>query len=97
MLPDKGPKDGLYVFEGLSGQTPVAEAKPGDRDYNGGRWQVMVLGFTETGMMVHDADDDGNVNFQLTNWEDVQKHLELGHLEFLHNGPSFVCPVIKQK
>ncbi len=96
-LPDEGPKDGLYVFQNLSGQTPVAEAKPGDQDYNGGRWVVSVLAFTEEGEGMHDLDGDGVVNFELTYWEQVNHHISLGHLEKVADGPSFVCPVIKQK
>lgn len=96
-LPDHGPKDGIYVFQGLDGQTPVAEAKPGDQDYNGGRWQVIVLRFTESGKAAHDPDNDGMVNFQLTNWEQVGTHIkDLGHLEVVSLGRSFVCPVIEQ-
>jgi len=94
-LPDHGPKDGLFVFEGLDGQMPIAEAKPGDRDYNGGRWQVYFVSFTESGMDVHDADGDGTVDFQLTSWEAVYQHIGLGHLEISGMGPSFECPVIK--
>ena len=93
-LPDRGPKDGIYVFANLSGQIPVAEAKPGDTDYNGGRWQVSVLRFTEDGLAVHDGDGDGVADFQLTSWEQVEHHISLGHLEFVQYGPSFVCPVI---
>jgi hypothetical protein len=93
-LPAEGPKDGIYTFTGLSGQTNVAEAKPGDLDYNGGRWQVTVLRFTPLGVSVHDPDGDGTVNFQLTSWEMVEEHIGLGHLEFVGLGPSFVCPVI---
>lgn len=102
-LPDQGPKDGLFAFQGfadggLDGQTPVAEAKPGDKDYNGGRWQVTVLTFTAAGKAVHDPDGDGMVNFQLTSWEQVVHHLNvLGHLTVVGPGPSFVCPVIEQK
>ena len=58
-LPPKGPRDGLYVFSNLMGQNPVSETKPGDADYNGGRWQVYVLAFTEAGLAVYDADGDG--------------------------------------
>ena len=94
-LPDRGPKDGLYVFTNLEGQRPVGEAKPGDQDYNGGRWQVVLLAFTEAGLAAHDPDDDGVANFELTNWEQVEAHIGLGHLEVAGLGPSFVCPVIK--
>lgn len=95
-LPDRGPKDGIYVFANLDGQTPVAEAKPGDRDYNGGRWQVTVLEFTPAGLAVHDANNDGIADFELMSWEEVQQHMGLGHLQVAQQGPSFVCPVIPQ-
>lgn len=96
-LPDHGPKDGIYVFSNLDGQRPVAEAKPGDHDYNGGRWQVTVLQFTDEGLNVHDANHDGMADFELTSWEDVQQHIGLGHLEVVGPGPSFVCPVIRNR
>ena len=94
-LPNKGPKDGIYVFANLGGQNPVAESKPCDRDYNGGRWQVYVLEFTESGLLAHDDDGDGIANFQLMSWEMVQTHIGLGHLTQVAMGPSFVCPLIK--
>ena len=94
-LPNQGPKDGLYVFEGLVGQNPVSESKPGDSDYNGGRWQVYVLEFTEEGKVIHDADNNGVADFELTSWEMVQHHIGLGHLTQVAMGPSFVCPLIK--
>lgn len=94
-LPDHGPKDGLYVFEGLSGQNPVSETKPGDADYNGGRWQVYVLEFTDDGKAVHDPDGNGAANFELTSWEMVEHHIGLGHLTQIAMGPTFVCPLIK--
>jgi hypothetical protein len=95
MLPNKGPKDGIFAFNGLEGQASVAEAKPGDRDYNGGRWQVYVLTFTEEGLAAHDADQDGVADFQLTDWETVQQHINLGHFT-MSMGPSFVCPMIRK-
>lgn len=94
-LPANGPKDGIYVFDNLGGQNPISETKPGDRDYNGGRWQVYVLAFTDEGLAIHDANDDGVADFQLTSWEEAQAHINLGHLEQVAMGPSFVCPLIK--
>jgi hypothetical protein len=35
--------DAIYSFSGY--QRNVAEAKPGDTDFNGGRWQVHLLAF----------------------------------------------------
>jgi hypothetical protein len=96
-LPDRGPKDGIYVFTNLNGQRPVAEAKPGDRDYNGGRWQVTLIEFTQQGLDAHDADNDGVADFELQSWEMVQQHMGLGHLAMAGQGPSFVCPVIRNR
>lgn len=39
-LPDRGPFDKLYLIDGFA---PVSDAAPGDRDYNGGRWQVVLV------------------------------------------------------
>ena len=93
-LPDHGPKDGLFVFSGLEGQAAVAEAIPGDRDYNGGRWQVYGVSFTEQGIENFDTDHDGVVDMPLTSWEEVQQHISMGDLEQTGMGPSFVCPMI---
>lgn len=97
MLPDHGPKDSLFVFQNLEGQAAVSESKPGDRDYNGGRWQVILLNYTPEGLAVHDTDNDGEADLILKSWEDVLHHIDLGHLERAGLGPSFVCPLKKQK
>lgn len=94
-LPAKGPKDALYVFTNLEGQHPISEAKPGDRDYNGGRWQVYFVTFTEEGLAIHDADMDGVADFELMSDDAVMHHISLGHLMSDGMGPSFVCPLIK--
>ncbi len=98
-LPGRGPTDGLYVISGLEGQRPVSEAKPGDQDYNGGRWQVYKLEWTAEGLAVHDANNDGIVDegMELTSWEDVNYHMnELGHLMSVGMGDRFVCPLIRK-
>jgi len=38
--PDSDPFDEIYAGDKM---TSIAEAKPGDQDYNGGRWHVNVL------------------------------------------------------
>jgi hypothetical protein len=51
--------DIIYDFGGL--QPNVAEAAPGDVDYNGGRWQVHALSFPMGyGAAVADGDLDGD-------------------------------------
>jgi len=91
-----GNTDVLYNFDmsGLVGQRPVAEAAPGDTDYNGGRWSVKIVTFTAQGMAAHDPDGDGMVNFELDNADDVVAHEALGHLTIMDTDVSFECPLI---
>jgi hypothetical protein len=72
--------DAIYALGG--NLLNVAEAKPGDRDYNGGRWQVF-------GVEWHVAP------YQLTSAEDVWDAYQLGELT-IGDEPmaSFECPVI---
>jgi hypothetical protein len=75
-----------FADSGLMGQRSVSEAAPGDRDYNGGRWEVMAVVFTPLGLEVHDPDGDGVVNFELTHAEAVLEHAILGHLVIQETG-----------
>jgi len=88
--------DLLYNFamSGLEGQRAVAEAAPGDPDYNGGRWTVLLVVFTEQGIAAHDPDEDGVVNFELTSEEEVLFHQSLGHLEIMDAGVYFEGPML---
>ena len=72
--------DAIYALGGAL--LNVAEAKPGDRDYNGGRWQVF-------GVTWHAAP------YQLTSAEDVLAAEDRGDLA-IADAPmaSFECPVI---
>lgn len=81
--------DTIYEFGGL--QMNVAEAAPGDRDYNGGRWRVEVLDFTDYMAAVSMYDSNGSGNF------DSAKEVEAaiaGGAATTSSGPSFSCPVI---
>jgi hypothetical protein len=90
------PTNGIYVFDGLEGQMAVAEAKPGDADYYNGRWQVGVLEFTESGIDELDSDGDGTIDSPLTSWEEVEDHINQGHLVKTDVGPAFVCSIVEQ-
>ena len=86
-LPSRAPAhsfDVLYVFgEGApEGQLPVAEAAPGQRGYNGGRWVVMQVEYTGADV--------------LTSNEQVEDALEHGELVVTDpDAARFVCPVIR--
>jgi len=83
-----------FANSGLDGQRSVAQYAPGDPDYNGGRWNVMVVKFTELGKQMYDADGDGMVDVELTNAEDVLTQAELGLLSIMMPGVYFECPLL---
>ncbi len=62
----------------------VAEAKPGDQDYNGGRWMVLPVTWAQ-----------GVTPVQLTNAEDVEDYADASMLTIAATPVKlFVCPVI---
>lgn len=74
--------DRIYVLG--DGLINVAEAKPGDRDYNGGRWMVLPVTWAE-----------GVTPVQLTSAEAVEAYANAGWLT-ISTSPvkEFLCPVI---
>ena len=59
----------------------VAEAKPGDTDYNGGRWMVIPVTWHVPAEQLTDADT-------------IEQYAEDGKLSFGEPTTFFVCPVI---
>lgn len=98
-MPPSVSTDRLYNFgmSGLEGQRSVSESAPGQRGYNGGRWHVQMVVFTEEGMHVHDPDGDGMVNFELMSAAEVLKHQNLGHLIINDTMIYFECPMLPRK
>ena len=91
--------DTIYNFaeSGLTGQRSISDAAPGDRHYNGGRWTVKWIVFTDEGLMIHDPDGDGVVNFELSSEEQVLTHAELGHLVIVDPAVYFECPLLPRR
>lgn len=82
--------DTIYEFSGA--QMNVAEAAPGDRDYNGGRWMVEVVHFDDdyaTALAAFDENDSGSFDSA----EEVEAAIAAGAITTT-DGPSFECPVI---
>lgn len=80
-----GAPDSTYdKIYNLGTGTNVAEAKPGDRDYNGGRWQVYVVSWSP-----------GVTPVQYTNDADIVAAQDAGMLT-IGSAPvkEFLCPVI---
>ncbi|MFL5777530.1 MAG: hypothetical protein ACJ761_01185 [Chloroflexota bacterium] len=71
--------DRIYALGG--GLINVAEAKPGDRDYNGGRWLVLPVTWNVPAVQLMSADE-------------VEMYADHGWLTIGDPVKSFVCPVI---
>lgn len=93
--PPEKTTDILFNFagSGLAGQRSVSETAPGDRDYNGGRWNLMRVAFTAAGLAFFDADGDNTVDFELTNAEDVLEAAEMGLVVITRANVYFECPL----
>ena len=98
-VPPNQSTDTLFNFEmsGLAGQRPIADSYPGSDDYNGGRWWVKMVIFTDSGKDVHDPDGDGMVNFELDSEAMIQEHLELGHIKIMGTSHYFECPLLRSR
>ena len=81
----------------MGGQRSVAEVAPGDPGYNGGRWHVYAVSFTEAGLMEYDQDGDGVANLELTNAEAVLDAADLGLLTISDTGVFFECPLLPSR
>ena len=74
--------DKIYALG--DGLINVAEAKPGDTDFNGGRWMVLPITWAE-----------GVTPTQLTSAEEVEAWADAGYLSIASDpAKQFLCPVI---
>jgi hypothetical protein len=83
--------DVIYEFSGA--QLNVAEAAPGVRGYNGGRWQVHALGFP-AGYPAALADGDTDGDSVLDSAAEVTAALAAGSAVDLGVVKQFECPAI---
>jgi len=93
--PPEHSTDVIFAFmdDELGGQHSVAEYAPGDPEYNGGRWDLMTVIFTDAGREYFDTNGDGLVDSELTNAEDVLDAAEMGLLVITEPGVYFECPL----
>ncbi|MFQ5508476.1 MAG: hypothetical protein ACE5FN_03970 [Leptospirillia bacterium] len=95
VAPPEHSTDTIYNFSmsGLAGQRGIAEAAPGDTDFNGGRWSVVMAVFTNEGKAVL-GDGSGNVYEEITNDTDMLNYVDLGYIELFPTGFYFECPML---
>lgn len=77
--------DTIYDFGGVI--PSVADAKPGDQDFNGGRWMVYAASFAE-----------GVTPYQILSYEDLQDAIGAGDVLVSEQVVKmFECPLIPAK
>lgn len=90
LSPDAKTSDGLrndlYVFRNLDGQRPVAEAGPGEVNFQKGRYGIVFVDFTPKGISALDPDNDGNCEFEITNYKMVKGYEEMGYIKLAGRG-----------
>jgi hypothetical protein len=86
------PDHSFDVIYGIAGQPNVATAAPGDRDYNGGRWRVHALTFTDYAAAV--AAVDANGSGDLDSAAEVHAAMAAGFVSGNDVVAQFECPVI---
>ncbi len=82
-LPDHGKFDTIYVLGGSLAN--VSDAAPGDMDFNGGRWEVRPIMWTNIAPM------------QYTNAEDIHEAAMNGDIEIGDVVKRFECPLIRKR
>jgi hypothetical protein len=86
------PDHSFDVIYAIDEQMNVAEAAPGDADYNGGRWMVHAISFADYDAALAMYDTNGSGTFDSA--EEVEAAIDGGAA--VDNGVvrSFECPVI---
>jgi len=86
------PDHSFDIIYDIDGQLNVAEAAPGDKDYNGGRWMVMHVEFGnyDAALATYDTNDSGTFDSA----EEVEAAIDAGDATVADTGIRFECPVI---
>ena len=84
--------DTIYQFFGVQSFN-VATRAPGDAGFNGGRWRVHGLEFTDYAAAVDAFDTNDSADFDSD--EEVAAALDAGVATDIGVVKSFVCPVIQ--
>lgn len=88
--------DTIYDISAYQGHN-VATAAPGDRDYNGGRWMVHKLTFTNYAAAIADPLVDLNASGDIDSAEEIDAAVDQGYIASDTVVKSFVCPVIPDR
>jgi hypothetical protein len=76
----------FLITDGAEGQLPVAEAAPGNPNYNGGRWWAQKVTW-----------DENVTPVLLTSYAEIMEHANNGDLSIEDAGSYFQCPLLPVK
>lgn len=89
-----GPDHSFDTIYALADQENVATAGPGDQDFNGGRWRVRAVNFTDYAGALADPAVDMDDDDVLDSAAEVEAAVAEGYAAFGDIIRSFECPVI---
>lgn len=88
--------DKLYVITNFNNpnavQLPVSEAAPGNPNYNGGRWYLHTVEWTEAGFVAY-----GGFAPVVKSEEEIKYNEEMGYLVITAGSAFFQCPLLPVK
>lgn len=84
-----------FAMSGLMGQRSVSESAPGEPDYNGGKWWVQMVVFTEAGLAALDPGADSTIDVELKSVEEVLQAESDGYLTITPTSTYFQCPMLR--
>jgi len=88
--------DKLYVFTNFNNpdavQLAVSEAAPGNPAYNGGRWDLHTVTWTQAGFLAY-----GGYSPVLKSGDEVQYNADAGYLTITSASNYFQCPLLPVK
>jgi len=88
--------DKLYVFTNFndpgSVQLPVSEAAPGNPNYNGGRWNLQTVTWTQAGFLAY-----GGFAPVLKSENEILYNEGMGYVEIASGSMYFQCPLLPVK
>ena len=85
-----------FGMSGLTGQRPISDAAPGDKEYNGGRWWVHLVTFTPAGIAALDTAGgaDGMLDAEITSADDLLDLEAMGYVTIMPTEMYFSCQLI---
>ncbi|TVR52153.1 MAG: hypothetical protein EA425_05450 [Puniceicoccaceae bacterium] len=94
--PPEHSTDPIYSFgmSGLTGQRSIAGDAPGYPGYNGGRWAVSLVIFTEAGLAYFDPEMTGVIDMEIESVMELFAAKAMGLVTIVDTDIYFSCPLL---